>query len=60
MEAAALAAVASFRRVPLAQILYVGDDLSGETWDHRSWQTQADVRDNLMELAATAAVKLAR
>ena len=59
MEAAALAAVAAFRGVPLAQILYGGDDLSGETWDRRSWQTQADVRDNVLELAATAAVRLA-
>ena len=59
MEAAALAAVAAFRGVPLAQILYGGDDLSGETWDRRSWQTQAVVRDNLLELAATAAVRLA-
>jgi uridine phosphorylase len=58
MEAAALAAVAAFRGVPLAQILYGGDDLSGETWDHRSWQTQADVRDNLLDLAATAALRL--
>ena len=30
MEAAALAAVAAFRGVPLAQVLYGGDDLSGE------------------------------
>jgi uridine phosphorylase len=59
MEAAALAAVASFRGVPLAHILYGGDDLSGEAWDHRSWQTQADVRDNLLNLAAAAAVRLA-
>jgi uridine phosphorylase len=59
MEAAALAAVASFRGVPLAQVLYGGDDLSGETWDHRSWQTQAEVRDNLLQLAGTAAVRLA-
>lgn len=44
MEAAALAAVASFRGVPLAHVLYGGDDLSGQSWDHRSWQTQADVR----------------
>lgn len=60
MEAAALAAVALFRGVPLAQVLYGGDDLSGETWDHRSWQTQADVRDNLLHVAGTAGVRLAR
>jgi uridine phosphorylase len=59
MEAAALAAVAAFRGVPLAQILYAGDDLSGEQWDHRSWQTRTQVRDNLLMLAASAALRLA-
>ncbi len=58
MEAAALAAVAAFRAVPLAQVLYGGDDLSGETWDHRSWQSQTQVRDNLVDLSATAALRI--
>jgi uridine phosphorylase len=58
MEAAALAAVAAFRGLPLAQVLYAGDDLSGEHWDHRSWQTQAQIRDNLLMLAASAALRL--
>lgn len=60
MEAAALAAVALFRRVPLAQVVYCGDDLSGETWDHRSWQTRSDIRASLFDLAATAALRLAK
>ena len=59
MEAAALLAVAAFRGVPLAQVLYAGDDLSGETWDHRSWQSQVQVRDELLSLAASAALRLA-
>jgi uridine phosphorylase len=58
MEAAALAAVAAFRQVPLAQVLYAGDDLSGEEWDHRSWQSQAEVRDNLLALCASAVLRL--
>jgi hypothetical protein len=33
MEAAAFFAVAEFRRVQLAQILYGGDDVGGEDWD---------------------------
>jgi hypothetical protein len=41
MEAAAVAAVAAFRGVPLAQVLYGGDDLLGKNWDHRSWQSHA-------------------
>jgi len=59
MEAAALIAVAGFRGVRLAQVVYGGDDLSGATWDHRSWQTQAEVRDNLVRLAASAALRVA-
>ncbi|MBM4429352.1 MAG: purine-nucleoside phosphorylase, partial [Chloroflexi bacterium] len=39
MEAAALLAVAQFRGVALGQLLYSGDDLSGEEWDHRGWQS---------------------
>lgn len=58
MEAAALAAVAAFRGVRLAQLLYGGDDLSGERWDHRSWQSRPEVRDSMVALAATAALRL--
>ena len=58
MEAAALATVAAYRGVPLAQVLYGGDDLSGQTWDHRSWQSQTQVRDNLIDLSATAVLHI--
>lgn len=58
MEASAVAAVAQFRGVPLAQILYGGDDLTGEVWDERGWQDRHDVRDRLIRLAATAALRL--
>ncbi|HQY15856.1 MAG TPA: nucleoside phosphorylase [Ilumatobacteraceae bacterium] len=60
MEASALAAIASFRRVPLAQVVYCGDDLAGDSWDHRSWQDLSDVREDLFDLAASAAVTLSR
>ena len=60
MEASALAAVARFRGVPLAQVVYCGDDLSGTSWDHRFWQDLSDVREGLFDLAATAALALAR
>jgi len=60
MEASALAAVAAFRGVPLAQVVYCGDDLAGESWDHRSWQSLSDVREDLFDLAATAALALAQ
>ncbi len=58
MEAAALFAVAEFRGVELAQILYAGDDLSGELWDSRNWNTQSDVRRGLVELASMACALL--
>jgi uridine phosphorylase len=54
MEAAALMAVAEFRGVVLGQALYGGDDLSGEVWDSRRWQSRKDVRENLFWLAAEA------
>ena len=59
MEAAALAAVARFRGVPLAQVVYCGDDLAGESWDHRSWSL-SDVGEDLFDLAASAALALSR
>ena len=54
MEAAAFFAVARFRKVALGQILYAGDDVSGERWRHRRWTQQAEVRAELYELALDA------
>ncbi|MFN3981286.1 MAG: nucleoside phosphorylase [Caldilinea sp.] len=58
MEAAALMAVAQFRRVLLGQILYAGDDLSGEKWDKRGWQSRQEVRESLFWLAADACLEM--
>ena len=58
MEAAALMAVAQFRGATLGQILYAGDDLSGEEWDNRGWQSRKDIRENLFWLAADACLSL--
>lgn len=58
MEASSLLAVAQFRKVPLGQILYAGDDLSGETWDKRGWQSRQDVRESLFWLAADACLEM--
>jgi len=57
MEAAALFAVAQFRGVTLAQILYAGGDSSGATWDDRSWERH-EVRERLFWLAAEACLTL--
>lgn len=58
MEAAAFLAVAQYRKVQLGQILYAGDDMSGEQWDNRSWQSRADIRENLFWLAADICLSL--
>jgi len=58
MEAAAMFAVAEFRGVDLAQILYSGDNLDGDEWDSRGWQDHWDVREILVELAAEACLAI--
>jgi uridine phosphorylase len=58
MEAASLMAVAQFRGVVLGQVLYAGDDLSGNEWDDRGWVTRKDIREKLFWLAADACLKL--
>lgn len=58
MEASGLMAVAKFRGVKFGQILYAGDDLSGETWDNRGWQSRDEVRSQLFWLAAEACLSL--
>ncbi|MDX1993949.1 MAG: nucleoside phosphorylase [bacterium] len=58
MEAAAFFAVAQFRGVIFGQILYGGDDVSGEDWDHRDWHKQASTREKLFWLAAEAVVSV--
>lgn len=55
MEAAAFFAVARFRGVPFGQILYAGDDVSGDTWNNRSWMQQTEARESLFRLALAAA-----
>lgn len=58
MEAAGMMAVAQYRQVAFGQVLYGGDDLSGAEWDHRGWQSRADVRQSLFWLAAQAVLRL--
>lgn len=58
MEAAALLAVAQYRQVKLGQLLYAGDDLSGEHWDQRNWQSRKEIRESLFWLAADICLSL--
>jgi uridine phosphorylase len=58
-DAAAFFAVAQFRGVTLAQLLYGGDDVSGSgEWNNRGWQSRISVREQLFWLAAEACLSL--
>ncbi len=59
MESSALFAVAAFRHIKFGQLLYAGDDLSGEVWDDRDWRQAVEVRNLLLDLAAEAALAVA-
>lgn len=48
METAAFFAVSKYYDLPLAQLLYAGDDVSGEKWDARNWNNQKNIRSNLI------------
>jgi uridine phosphorylase len=58
MESAAFFAVAAFREVTFGQLLYAGDDLSGEAWDQRGWDDHVEGRELLFRLAAEAVIQL--
>lgn len=58
MEAAAFFAVARFRKLRLAQLLYAGDDVSGKTWKSRGWRHRKDTREQLLNLALEAVSRL--
>jgi uridine phosphorylase len=58
MEAASFFAVAQFRNVIFGQLLYGGDDVSGEIWDSRGWHRDASTREKLFWLAAESVLRL--
>ena len=58
MEAAAFFAVAQFRGVTFGQLLYGGDDVSGDAWDSRGWQSRVSIRERVFWLAAEACLLL--
>ena len=51
METAGFYAVAKHYGLQLAQLLYAGDDVSGEAWDNRSWNSCKGIRANLIALS---------
>ena len=58
MEAAAFFAVSKFYDIPLVQLLYAGDDVSGSSWDSRNWNTQKSIRANLIQCAVELIMQL--
>jgi len=50
--------VAQFRGVTFGQLLYGGDDLGGEAWDHRDLVSRSSVREKLFWLAAEACLEV--
>ncbi len=57
MEAAAFFAVARFRKIVFAQVLYAGDDVSGSEWDARRWATNRPTERQKLLLLAIDAVR---
>jgi len=58
MESSAFIAVAKYRGLRFAQLLYAGDSLAGEEWDSRSWSGARSVREELFRVSAIAARRL--
>lgn len=58
MEAAGMMAVAQYREVQFGQILYGGDNLSGDKWENRGWQSKAEIRENLFWFCADVCLSL--
>jgi len=58
MEASAMFVAAAFRGAVYGQLLYAGDDVSAQQWDHRNWARQGSARDRLLDLAMDAVLRL--
>jgi len=58
MESSAFIAVAKYRGLRFAQLLYAGDSLAGDEWDSRHWDRARPIREQLFRVAARAALSL--
>jgi len=58
MEASAFFAVAHFRGVKMGQIVYAGDLVIPEGWDHRGWDKNSSSRELLFWLSVEAVLKI--
>ena len=58
MECAAYYAVAQFKKLDCAVLLYAGDLVHKEGWDYRNWHSRNDMREHLFDLAVKCVLKL--
>ena len=58
MECAAYYAVAQFKGLDCAVLLYAGDVVHREGWDYRNWHARNDMREHLFDLAIKCVLKL--
>jgi len=58
MECAAYYAVAQFKGLECAELLYAGDVVHREGWDYRNWHARNDMREHLFDLAVKCILKL--
>ena len=58
MEASALMALAQYRQLRLAHVLYAGDMVAGEEWDNRHWDRAQSIRESLFWAATRIALAL--
>lgn len=58
MEASALMALARYRDVRLAHVLYAGDMVAGEEWESRHWDRAQSIRESLFWAATRVALAL--
>lgn len=54
MEAAAFFAIAQFRGIDLAEILYAGDSIGAGSWQGRDWRDRTSIRKKLLHLSIEA------
>lgn len=58
MECAAYYAVAEFKGLDCAVLLYAGDLVHKEGWDYRNWHARNDMREHLFDLSVKCVLKL--
>ena len=58
METSAYIAVSQYNNVEFGQILYAGDNLGGDKWDSRSYNSRTEIRELILRLALDACIKI--